>query len=227
MLRILTRAVRRALAEGASVIHRYIVICISDKWNDWCLGVSTSGIVDLSAQGVHGPFRGRYAATDYRSFRRIMRHFHIRRGKDVFLDYGSGKGRVVLMAAEYPFRRIIGIEIAPSLTSIARENIRCALPHLVCKDIELVTADAALFPVPSDVTFIYGYGTFRGQALEQALNNIWQSLLASPRPLTILWKNATFFEAEASRHKWLAKQGERPCPAGHTYVIYTATAGRP
>ena len=41
-----------------------------------------------------------------------------------FVDLGSGKGRTLLMASDYPFRRIIGVELLPSLHQIAQENLR-------------------------------------------------------------------------------------------------------
>jgi hypothetical protein len=33
----------------------------------------------------------------------------------VFIDLGSGKGRTLLMASDYPFRRIVGVELLPAL----------------------------------------------------------------------------------------------------------------
>jgi len=41
-----------------------------------------------------------------------------------FVDLGSGKGRVLLMASHYPFKRIIGVEFIPELHQVAQENIR-------------------------------------------------------------------------------------------------------
>ena len=41
-----------------------------------------------------------------------------------FIDIGSGKGRTLLMASDYPFRRIIGVELLPELHRIAQENVR-------------------------------------------------------------------------------------------------------
>lgn len=41
----------------------------------------------------------------------------------MFLDLGSGKGRMVLSAARFPFRRIIGVELSNDLTAIARRNV--------------------------------------------------------------------------------------------------------
>ena len=40
-----------------------------------------------------------------------------------FIDIGSGKGRVLMMAADYPFRRILGIELLPDLHRAAQENL--------------------------------------------------------------------------------------------------------
>lgn len=41
----------------------------------------------------------------------------------IFVDYGCGKGRVLLVAAEFPFTTIIGVELSPSLAKMARRNI--------------------------------------------------------------------------------------------------------
>jgi hypothetical protein len=46
-----------------------------------------------------------------------------------FIDLGSGKGRVLLMAAAYGFKRIIGVEFMPELHRVAEENIRKYTEH--------------------------------------------------------------------------------------------------
>ena len=40
-----------------------------------------------------------------------------------FIDIGCGKGRILMTAAEYGFRRIIGIDISPRLCELARRNV--------------------------------------------------------------------------------------------------------
>ena len=37
-----------------------------------------------------------------------------------FIDFGSGKGRVLLVASHYPFREVVGVEFAPELHQIAQ-----------------------------------------------------------------------------------------------------------
>ena len=40
-----------------------------------------------------------------------------------FVDVGAGKGRALLLAAELPFRKIIGVELNEELTRIAQKNV--------------------------------------------------------------------------------------------------------
>jgi SAM-dependent methyltransferase len=40
-----------------------------------------------------------------------------------FVDIGCGKGRALFIAAEFPFRRIVGAELAVELAQIARANV--------------------------------------------------------------------------------------------------------
>ena len=72
---------------------------------------------------------------------------------DVLIDFGSGMGRVVVLAAKrYPFRRIIGVEISQQMHEIARRNVERNRRHMRCTEIELVNADVIDYTVPDDVT---------------------------------------------------------------------------
>ena len=41
----------------------------------------------------------------------------------IFIDVGAGKGRGLLVASEYSFRKVAGIELNPELAAIARQNV--------------------------------------------------------------------------------------------------------
>ncbi|OHB61698.1 MAG: hypothetical protein A2167_01035 [Planctomycetes bacterium RBG_13_46_10] len=217
---IVRKAIAIIRAEGPQLIPKYIAHRISDRYYDWRLGISTCGSVESAELGIRNPMCRWYSPTDYRSFRKVMRHFKIRDNRDVFLDYGAGKGRVLIMAAAYPFRRIIGIEIAPQLVVIAKQNIQRARRKLSCNDIWVLTADAASYAVSPEVTFVYGYHSFVGETLSKVLRNIRHSLIEAPRELTIIWKNIGPFEEHVKHCDWLVKYGEFPCYAGHKYGVY-------
>src|SRR4051812_25292727 len=70
-------------------------------------GVSTSLIVKEQEPEIADPHCHYYAATDYETFHLAMQHLEIRAGEDVFVDFGAGKGRIVILAAELPFHRVI------------------------------------------------------------------------------------------------------------------------
>jgi SAM-dependent methyltransferase len=106
---------------------------------------------------------------------------------DAFVDFGSGKGRVVFQAARYPFARVIGVEISERLNEVARRNIERNRDRLICQDVTLVTADAASFEVPDDVTVAYFYHPFGGATFERVIANIVASLDRRPRRLKLIY----------------------------------------
>jgi len=185
------------------------------------LGVSTSQAFMPEDLGYWQEGYQMCTPTDYRSFHRVMRHIDARE-QDVFLDYGSGLGRVLLMAAQYPFRRVLGVELSARLNERARRNVACCRGKLRCRDIEVIQADATVFVPPPDVSVMYLYSPFGPIVLPKVLDNIHQSLEACPRELLVISKNPKYFEIEAARRNWLSKQSEPAGLSKHTYVIYRA-----
>jgi SAM-dependent methyltransferase len=109
--------------------------------------------------------------------------------EDTFLDYGSGRGRVLLQAARYPFGRVIGLEQNEPDCEIARSNARIAARRLRCPRIEVVQADATVWQVPDDVTYIYMFNPFWGETFRAVLDRVGESLDRRPRPLTLIYAN--------------------------------------
>jgi SAM-dependent methyltransferase len=153
------------------------------------MGIETSGYADLQSLGIDAPGRSRYEPSKWLDLRRILRDRDIR-PDDVFLDVGSGKGRVVLQAAHYPFRRVIGIELSPDLNAIARANLAARRRALRCRDIEFVTADVAEHPFPDDVTVVYHYNSLHGPPFAAFLDRLLESLDRNPRTLRFIYNTA-------------------------------------
>jgi SAM-dependent methyltransferase len=105
-----------------------------------------------------------------------------------FVDYGCGKGRVLLVAAEFPYRKIIGVEFAPQLAAIARNNLRDyrgSKPK--CQDLTVLTMDATDYELPSEPAVLFFYSPFTGAVMERVVGNIEDSLRRSPRDLFVLF----------------------------------------
>ena len=94
------------------------------------------------------------------------------------------------MASDYPFRRIIGVELLPSLHQIAQENLRqYKSESQKCFALESICADATDFPLPEDPLVIFLFNPFPESGMRQVVANLEQSLRAHPRPVYVLYHN--------------------------------------
>ena len=159
-----------------------------DRIPDRVLGIETATRIPQSALGW-GPERGNwYEASPWRTLSSVLPRSAVS-GSDVFVDFGCGKGRVLLQAARYPFRKVIGVELSPGIAEVARRNVMQVSRHLACKDVEIVTADLAEFQIPDDLTVAFCFNPATGDVFKRLLENIAVSLLRRPRPFQLLYHN--------------------------------------
>jgi hypothetical protein len=159
-------------------------------------GVDTSGIVRIASMEISSPnyvYGAFYKGSDPEKFRVLVSRLPLGDRKFTFVDLGSGKGRTLLIASEFPFRRIIGVEFAADLHRIAEQNIRrfCGSNgNLRCSDIQSVCADAAAYAFPVEPLVLYFYEPFESPVLRQVLERLKDSYETNPRPLFILYHHA-------------------------------------
>ena len=152
-------------------------------------GLDISGFVSAEAAGDIAHEREFYVPSWYSAIPRAFRALEVDR-EDVFVDYGSGKGLVVIQAAlRHPFREVIGVEISAELTRIARANVELAHDGFRAREVRLVVADATAWSLPDDVTYIYMYNPFTGETFQTVLDRIVDSLDRRPRKLTLIYLN--------------------------------------
>lgn len=111
----------------------------------------------------------------------------------VFLDIGSGKGRALLIAAEYPFLRVEGVELNPTLSAVASANLARRLAHGSTEPLapmQVHTADATRHPLPLQPTLAFLFHPFERLVLRRFLRHVTRSIAAAPRPFDLLYANA-------------------------------------
>ena len=113
----------------------------------------------------------------------VLEALPIRYEDYTFVDLGSGTGRVLLMASEFPFRKIIGVEFCPPLRDKALENLRqYRSSSQKCRNFEILLLDARLFAVPDEPVVVFLCHPFRVESLfREVLENVKQSLVTAPR----------------------------------------------
>ena len=144
-----------------------------DMEYDWEHRVNTTSGGVGWRERLLGVFHSPYQPTDAALFREMMSSLPIDFSQFTFVDLGSGKGRTLLLASEYPFRRIVGVEILPELHDAAQENIRAfKIPAQQCKQIEAICADAREFVLPEERLVLYLFNPLPETALRQALGRL-------------------------------------------------------
>src|SRR6201996_6100424 len=78
-----------------------------------------------------------------------------------FVDLGGGKGRALIIASEFPFSRIVGIELAPDLVPLARRNTKSVASRYAGRPpIEVIQGDATAVPFPEGHLVVFLYHAF-------------------------------------------------------------------
>ena len=206
---------------------RYALELGRDALADWRLGIRSTGRLSVERMGLSDPFAEKYAPTDYASVAPVLDYLDIQADQDeVFLDYGSGKGRMLILAAQKPFRRVIGIELSEELNVVAERNIANTRAGLACQEVQVFLADAGAYIVPDDVTVAYFYSPFTGDTLRSVLDNLEASLRAAPRRLRLVFKDPDDFENEVGDYPWLTRVREFLNPDQHSRLRYVLYEGR-
>jgi len=158
--------------------HRVNTTSAAVGWRDRLLGL------------FHSPYQPTEPALFHEMLSALGRQTQIDFREFTFLDFGSGKGRTLLMASDYPFRRIIGVELLPSLDRIARANLgQYKSDSQQCFALESICADAAQFALPQESLVLYLFNPFPESGLRQVVTNLEQSLQQRPRPAYVLYHN--------------------------------------
>ena len=140
-------------------------------------GIDTSGVISLSSLDViqhpNAVYAGPYAPSSAGQVRTLIEKLDIEIDRFIFIDYGSGKGRVLLVAAQFPFSEVIGVEFSRQLHEIALRNIaRFPADQLRCRFIRSILEDAAAFILPPSDLVCYLYNSFESKVLTSVVQRL-------------------------------------------------------
>lgn len=153
-----------------------------ELWNS----LDTTGSISGRQLGYKDDHFG-YQPIDYETFVAALRPIDEQCRGGVFVDFGCGKGRALLLASFRSFRRVIGVEQSAILCDIARTNLERSAAWRRAAYVHVVQQDAAQFTVPDDANLLFFYNPFQGAVLNRVVEQIRQSYLRSPRPLNIIY----------------------------------------
>ena len=177
---------------------------------DQTTGVDTSGRINLRRLGIGSPNRKHgsdYHGVEPGRFADALADIPEDLSVYTFVDLGSGKGRALLMADKWGFRRIIGVEFSPKLVQVAQVNLK----KLKLNNAEVLVRDAGEFRFPEEPLVVFMYNPFGPEVLKRVLDN----LRIHPGPLYLTYVNP--LQDETIRvHDSLQPLVPRSCGKMHT-----------
>ncbi|NLF25600.1 MAG: class I SAM-dependent methyltransferase [Deltaproteobacteria bacterium] len=223
-MQLIEKVIQKLRRAGFWETLRYLPHWLHERFYEWRFGIDSAGYLNVRDTGLEGATdpSGSYEPSSYRDIFRALGLIKVNPQQDVFLDYGSGKGRAVIVAATYPFKRVIGVELSPELNAVARQNLKRAARRLRCRQVEIVTADAMQYQLPDDVTVVFLYGPFFGEPLQAVITQLNQSLRRVARPLSVIYRYPQWTDDPFQAHPGfeLLKETSGYTDAGERVRIY-------
>jgi len=184
---------------------------------DWDHGVNTTSATVSWRDRLLGVFHSPYQPTEPALFREMLDALAMDFTQFTFIDLGSGKGRTLMMASDYPFRRILGVELLPELNRAACENLSSyTSPTQKCIVLESICADAREFEFPLEPAVLYLFNPLPEAGFVDVIRNLENSLRTHPRPFLVLYHNP-LLEHVLLRSTLLRKVG-----GTHQYSVFSA-----
>lgn len=161
---------------------------------DWDYRVNTTSAAVGWRDRLLGVFNSPYQPTEPSLFHEMIGVISSQPDFDfrdfTFIDLGSGKGRTLLMASDYPFRRIVGVELLPTLQHIAEENFaKYHSDSQKCFLIESICRDATEFVFPAEPTVLFLFNPLPESGLKRVVAELERSLEEHPRVAYVLYHN--------------------------------------
>jgi predicted RNA methylase len=156
---------------------------------------ATSGIVKLDELSISSPNRQlghAYEPTRARALRHYLRTCEFP-PESVFVDLGCGKGRALLVASHFAFKRVVGVEFSRELCDIARSN---AQAHQRWRSdlapVDVVQSDAAVYEIRPDENVFFMFNPFGEEVLRRVVQNLSTHAARHGQPAWVICNNLLY-----------------------------------
>lgn len=166
-----------------------------------------------------------YGASKSMPFMGLMRRLRLP-PDEVFVDLGSGKGRALMLAAKYGFRKVIGIEFSGDLCRTARENLQKFLRKCPSRSqLEVIESDVTKYQLRDDETVFFMLDPFNAPVLTEVLRNIRSSVQRKPRTIWLIYSVPR--EQQIIDQSGLFTQNELHIVVGAEFRVYSNRPAAP
>lgn len=188
----LAQLVDRVREKGVFGIVKVFSAHIRDLSFDIRYGTDTMSWHQLDGLDVVGQNKTHgvmYQPTQAHTLRKVL-HKSGLQPEGAFLDLGCGKGRAMILAAEFGYRKVLGVEFSEYLCDIARINLeRYRRRFAPAIESHVIHGDAAEYTIPDDVSAIFLFNPFDDVVMARVIGQVEMSIRRVPRRLYIIYRH--------------------------------------
>jgi SAM-dependent methyltransferase len=161
-------------------------------------GVDTGGLIgggDLRSGHRNDVFNTAYYGMAPSRFQQVMDRWladttHPPLETYSFVDLGCGKGRAVMMASEFGFRQVVGVELHPALAGIAERNLAVwTAAGRAVRPVRIVCQEATEYVFPEGACLLYLFNPFAAPVMQRLIERIAADFAGRPGLLDLIYFN--------------------------------------
>lgn len=185
-LRQFAAAIRERISSRQQSTHPY----------DRLHGVDTSGLIYPDALAAGHPndlYSEGYYATAPSLFHSALALWQaslhgLSLADYTLVDLGCGKGRVLMMASEYPFPAITGVELSAKLARVARKNLaRWMRTSRACSAVSVIDGDVLEFRMPEGPAVLFLFNSFEAEIMRSLLERLVEASRTRSTPIDLIY----------------------------------------
>ena len=130
-----------------------------------------------------------YQGSNYFIIEKAFEYLKNENANNNILDFGSGKGRILVVAAHFGFKNITGIDFSESLCREADYNIEKKIPIFPATNFKIICGDATNHTIQNDTNVFFFINPFDDVVMLQVVKNMLCSLKLSLGKVYIVYVN--------------------------------------
>ena len=159
-----------------------------------------------------------YEAVSYYMLEKLLKAFRTLSSGDTIVDLGCGKGRAMVVAAHFGFKKLIGIDFAKELCIEATRNMERTKDTINDIDWRVICGNVLNYPIQRDDSAFFMFNPFDEGTINQFLDKLDASSSQNPRKIWFLYASPVHAAALQKRgyemmyrHKIMNLQGMILC----------------
>jgi 16S rRNA G966 N2-methylase RsmD len=199
----IARVFRNVFKVGPITTFRYI---ISDLLFDRRYQIDTINTKRLDDMDIDSPNKASgtyYEGVNAYVFQKVFSGLQIDVSQSCFVDYGSGKGKAMCLAAEMGFKKVIGIEFSLDLVETCKQNIKIFKQKSASKsEFDIIHMDATEYTLPSAANVLSFFNPFNEAVTHKVIEKIMQSYTQTPRTIWVVHLYPQGNQAFVNHHRF-------------------------